>query len=503
MSKTLLTVALLPLLLLGCSRTVEQPEPEPSQEERPTPEESAAPAAAVTALPFTSGRSGVLGDPADTSTPALFNSREGRFSTAPVGLLSPAERRIVTFRSGETAVYGGDGALRWRRPTLFREPVVSGELLLLGTPSGVEARELSSGEVAWRLAFEGQIVALFARGRSVFVFTSREAVVIDPEAGTLSSRIGVTVSPDEVLLGEERFYLRYGGAVSAYSLDGTELWTFDAPGVRRITLGGVSTSGDAEVLLLEAGRGVVLLSSEGQSLWERELSAGFYRPVLAGERLFFAYPDGVLSTHDMKRGTLLVSRGVATAVPTRPVFWRGRLWVPEEGGGIISVTPAGEVEGRLRLQQESSTLLYGEGDYLGSVTVSGSYREIIPAEGGDLELAYKERRGGDAFRRPSVAPGEEALLVTLEEQPVTLSVMHRVEGVYRIELPLQQATEAIVDLVDQDDSVIASNLDKIELADSVRVRLEEGETYRLQLRPARDSLAGEPAAVGLTLLRRE
>ncbi|MFP4424970.1 MAG: PQQ-binding-like beta-propeller repeat protein [Spirochaetaceae bacterium] len=484
----------------GAGAGEESREPAPVEaEEEPREEREARPGL----YPEDPGKSGVLASPEDAERSAGFFVRRGAVSSLPVVLVARGEARAEVDRRGVLSFYeappeASDEA-RWEHRGVLPLLSLGAEFVTAAVEGGVVALGRQAGEELWRVAIEEVPADLRARREGVLVGAGRSVLWIDSERGEITDRQNLRGSAAELLLGPETVYVVTDTGVEAYGEDRELRWRFDAPRVRRGSL----SSGEDPVLLLESGEGLLALSAtEGELLWELPGERLAMRPVLLEDRFFLPRENGVLEARSWESGELLWSEGVVPGIAARPRFWLGSLWVPSLDGSLVSISSEGEDLGFLDRGAEVVALLYGDGERLGAIDQFGSFLEL-EAGGDDLRLSLREEEEGGAFDLPSLEPGGGPLLFALEREPVRLSVEQAGSGIYLFRLPLQGETETIIDLLDEEGTVLGSNLDKIELAETVRIRLERGESYRIEARPARDDLAGALAAVSLQLLREE
>ena len=449
-------------------------------------------------FPGDPGKSGVLG-PAEVEAPgAAFSVRQGRIPQLPAALVAFGELRAIVDGGGRLTFYGPEssGGTRWSRGAMLPLLSLDGKRLITASDRGIVALGLEAGEELWRVALDALPVDLLSRNGVVFAAAGRSVIRISLESGRVIGRQSVSAEVLDLLLGESALYVGTTAGVEAYDREQELLWRHEAPGLSRLTLGSES------ILLLESSGGLLSLrADDGSPLWEIPKRVLPFRPLLFTGALVLSGKEGVLDAYEPATGELLWSRGVAAALTGRLRFWQGRIWAPSSKGRLLAISPEGELVGSVETGRDEVAFLYGNGESLGVADNFGGYTELTPG-GGELELSL-ETSGGIPFTLPALQVGAGPLLLELEEEPVTLEIGEAPEGIYLFELPLQERVETIVDLIGEDGSVVGSNLDKIELGETLRIRLEGEERYRLELRPAREDLAGELTAVSLRLLRED
>ena len=499
---------LLPFLLLslflfpscGSEAGTEQTGPAVVEEEEGIPEERAT---QPSLSPEDPGKSGVLGPQDGEDSSASFAVRRGKVRALPAAMVAKEGTLAEVDRRGVLSVYGdsggGPGTPRWERPGVLPLLSLGAESVVVAVERGVVALGLQAGEELWRVSLESEPVDLRARRETVLVAAGRSLLWIASETGRVTGRRNLAAPATELLLAAEMVYAVTANGVEAYGRDQELRWRFDSPGLLRGSLSG----GEEPVLLLESEGGFAGISGEeGELLWDLPGERLSLRPVLLKDRFFLPREEGVLEARSTATAELLWSEGVAPGIAGRPRFWQGRIWVPSGDGSLLSVSSQGELLGFLETGPEEIAFLYGNEERLGAIDQFGSYLEI-GAEGSDLRLSLPSGEDGGAFEFPSLGPGEGPVLFALKSEPVTLPVEQESSGIYLFRLPLQGRTATIVDLIDEGGSVLGSNLDKIELAETLRIRLEGDESYRIEARPARDDLVGSLTAVSLQLLREE
>lgn len=494
----LVLLPLIPAFLGGCgegeSPAVTEPEErrvEASESGEDTPERASL-------FPGDPGKSGILGPDEVEQPAATFSSRSGRLTALPAALVAQGDSRALVNRDGHLAFYGADssGEARWSREAVLPLLTLDEKRLVVATEGGVVAVGLQAGEELWRVALNETPRDLLSRDGMIFAAAGGSVARISAESGRVLARSSVAGEVRDLLLGETRLYVGTTSGVEAFDGEQELLWRYEAPGLSRLSLG------PGGYLILESSGGLITLGGEeGSPLWELPGRVLPFRPLLLPGSLVLSREEGVLEAYDPSTGDLLWSRGVAAAFTGRPRFWQGRIWAPVSEGKLLAISTEGELIGSVKTERDEVAFLYGNGESLGVADHFGGYTELTPG-GGQLELAV-ESSGVTPFALPALRVGAGPVLLELREAPVTLDVEEAAEGIYLFRLPLQERAETIIDLVGEDGSVVGSNLDKIELGDTLRIRLEAQERYTLELRPARADLAGKLTAVSLQLLRED
>lgn len=500
MSRVLtLGISLLSLVvILGCGERETPPEePQPEEERLALPEEAAEPRLPVALFPQDPGKSGVIG-PVEVEDPAVvFGPESGSVSPLPAALVARESFRAVVDQGGALAFYGEESSeeARWRREAALPLLVLQEERLVTATEQGLIALGLEAGEVLWRVALEEPPGQLRSTEDLLVATSGRSVIWLSGESGRVIARRRLSAEARELLVAGRRVYVGTEAGLEAYDQERELVWRYEAPGFLRATLRG-------GVILLETSGGLLALGTgEGEALWEDPGRLLPFRPLLFADTVILGREEGVLEAYAAADGRLRWSGGVSPGIVDRPRFWQGRIWLPGSRGRLLAISPAGELLGSLMSGGEEVAFLYGNGERLGMVDHFGGYLELTPG-GGELELSL-ESAGGAPFNLPALKVGEGPLLLELRQEAVGLDIEQAASGIYLFRLPLQERTEAVIDLIGEDGSVVGSNLDKIELAQTLRIRLEEEEAYRLEVRPAREELAGELTSVSLQLLREE
>lgn len=495
----LLAVALFfPLLSIGCGGGEAPPQEVAPPEEPTAPAEEREEELPDALFPPDPGKSGVIGS-GEVEEPALaFSPLSGQLTPLPEAVVARDSLRAVVDRGGALALYDEErgGEPRWMREAHLPLLVLQEERLITATDGGVVALGLEAGEELWRVALDSSPRQLRSRGEAVVVAGGRSVIWLSADSGRVIARRSLAGEAQELLLGESLTYVGSSAGLEGYNGEQELLWSYEAPGITRATLGSKG------VILLESSGGIVALDGEsGEPLWEEPGRTLPFRPLIFGESVILGREEGVLEAYGARSGLLRWSRGVAPAIGERPRQWQGRIWLAGSRGRLLSLSYEGDLIGSLESGREEIAFLYGNGERLGVVDQFGRFLELTP-KGGEIELSLQEE-GGAPFELPPLRAGDGPLLIELREEPVSVEIEEGEEGIYLFRLPLQEQTETIIDLIGEDGSLVGSNLDKIELAETFRIRLEGGEGYSIEVRPAREELAGELTSVSLQLLRRE
>ncbi|MFW6215615.1 MAG: PQQ-binding-like beta-propeller repeat protein [Alkalispirochaetaceae bacterium] len=441
--------------------------------------------------PVSPGRSGVYG-PLEVDAPAAaFGVVRGTAGGVIDTVVRTGNGRVILTEGGELSVYEG-GEFRWGRSGALLPPVVDGELLFGGGGEEVTGFDLASGEVLWSRSLGLPVRDLQLLDSRVVALAGNEMVWLSVEGGRIEERRKLLGRGIELLSAGEALFALTTEGIEAVDQSRQPLWSEELPDGRRMTLGG-----EPQLIVLEAGSALIAVDpATGVMVWQRQMEPlPVYRPVPAGDSVFIAYASGRLDQVALESGALRSSRGVASSIHARPAVWNARLWVPTDPGVLELHRLSGGRLGRVELGTKETLSLYAAGEGLGVIDRYGGFAELS-GEGRELVVRLDEPEG-EELSLPELRPGEGPLLLSLTSQPRELKLPELEEGIYLFSLPLQNRSEAVIDVRDADGTFLGSNLDKTELAEELRIRLEGGQRYTVDVRPVREAQIGEIVALTL------
>jgi len=232
------------------------------------------------------------------SLQTVWRALGGRQTFEPV--VTP-ELVLVGSSAGLYALERASGAVRWRaapRSTVF-SPVVAGDTAFAGGKDGtLRAVRVGTGEVLWERRFEGWVYPpALAAGRLVVGGQASRLYGLDPATGQVVWRRR---------LGQELVYRPVavpGGPV-------------------------VVTTFKPEVVALSA--------SSGEVLWRRADTVPSFPPAVTGERLWLGAFDGAVRVRRLEDGALVARHPVGGVLSLPPRVASGTVLVGSRQGGVAA-----------------------------------------------------------------------------------------------------------------------------------------------------------------------
>lgn len=289
-------------------------------------------------------------------------------------------------------------------------PLVTGELIAVGTGTGVTLLELT-GKKRCSLDMGGRSFAPKALGRERFVVTSNTTVqVLDDHCTPIWKRVLTERASSAPGVGEVIVVPTVVGKIEAYERDSGEMrWELDplrtTPGfigppaaAHMGDLGpGEPVVGDqAAYVLDDAGVLFALDLQDGRPLWSVEVAAqARSTPALADGRLYATAEDGGVHAIDAQTHDVYWRQGTNDRARSTPFIDQGVLYVGSDDRHLYAIDVASTevrwsvpIEGPLRARP-------------------GVYRNLVFAAGGygDGRIYAFERTSGERFWERKVGDG--------------------------------------------------------------------------------------------------
>lgn len=281
-------------------------------------------------------------------------------------------------RQGVTAHDAASGEVRWSRPDLplsDDEPVIAGDVLVVGSPDGGRVALGPDGTVQWELT-EGLVSPVAAGG------------------GIADIRPGAVVVLREAATGGERWSVDIAAALDAsaqYVLPGgpDDLVVVLATRPRGLALGSNPE--------LETGHLVGIEARTGEIRWELDLPPGlawFQQPIAIDERVAVAANVSIVAFWDLASGRLLAEH-------PRPLAFRP-LSVAAADGAAVLLDPLGtvtaiDVDGTTRWSVDTTlpaTVDVRDGSVLVSTSRRITVHDVLSGRAtGGLPVDAASRRG--------------------------------------------------------------------------------------------------------------
>ncbi|AKH42296.1 outer membrane protein assembly factor BamB [Altererythrobacter atlanticus] len=201
--------------------------------------------------------------------------------------------------------------------------------------------------VAAPAAGQGTVIAGYSQGEVVaYRYENGRTLWSDALARTsISTQVGTLTDVDaDPIIDQGRVYaLGQGGRMAAYELvTGQRLW--------ELTLAGISTpavAGEWIFTLTSDARLLAIARETGRVRWvtqlerwgnpdKREKPIFWVGPVLAGNKLWIASSEGVVSSVDLQTGTETPFTKLGDDVSLAPIVANGTLYILDDGGKITA-----------------------------------------------------------------------------------------------------------------------------------------------------------------------
>jgi outer membrane protein assembly factor BamB len=220
-------------------------------------------------------------------------------AAAPVSPVADAERVYLPLRSGELAALSlASGAVIWTvaAPDLVGSPDTGGGLVYLAYPRRVEARDVGTGEVRWRVETAGPVTAplFWDNGWLLVVTGGGDAVMYRAATGEVLWRqsLGAPVHVRPAAGGSHIYALLDDGRVLALALDtGATDWEKKLPGVPT----SIHPLDDRLFVGCRDRFLYCLAANDGKTKWRWRTGAAIVgTAVVDEESVYFLSLDGVL-----------------------------------------------------------------------------------------------------------------------------------------------------------------------------------------------------------------
>lgn len=216
---------------------------------------------------------------------------------------------------------------QWQMPTVMPgQPVRAGEDMLVQTGDNSVYRISARGEKLWSFSSAQGGLSMnlspspLVHGEACYaVLSNGDVVALKSETGDLIWRRQLLLDNDAVVLSE-----------------------------LKTPLADPVLAGDALITSFYQGDVVALAATDGQQLWQRNLSLKS-SPLNVGGRLFVVTADGAVLELDPKSGASLWKRQLEAGELVGPTLLGDRLLVADDHGRIFALSLDGQVTGSLNL----------------------------------------------------------------------------------------------------------------------------------------------------------
>ncbi len=323
------------------------------------------------------------------------------------GLAVKGDLAYVAHNSYISAVNLGTGQMAWKYPEkgdpkelFYSDPLIdtNGDLVAGAYNGAVVKLDAGTGALKWKLAGDGEkIIAPVAQGPDGAYYASSESgdlLVIDPNAGTIRSRIplGKVTAWGSMAVNGTRIYIAtIEHKVLALDVaGGTIAWTAD---LGAAIAGGVNLVDGKLVVGTFTDKIIALDPETGNKLWESAADGWVWMaPASADGTVFAADLGGTLRAVKLEDGSAVWRADLGAAIQAGPAIDNGRVYIGTSKGTVRAYSAA---DGLQAWEQTVKGGIYGNlraaGGKLLAVVSGGDFTlAAFSLENGSLVWSYKD-----------------------------------------------------------------------------------------------------------------
>jgi outer membrane protein assembly factor BamB len=323
----------------------------------------------------------------------------GALNLSWAGLAVKGDMAYLAHNSFISAVNLGNGQMAWQYPEkgdpkelYYSDPLIdtNGDLVAGAYDGAVVKLDAGTGALKWKLAGDGEkIIAPIAEGPDGAYYASSESgdlLVIDPNAGTIRSRIplGKITAWGAMAVNGKRIYVAtIEHKVVAVDVEGgTIAWTVN---LGAAIAGGVSLVDGKLVVGTFTDKIIALDPENGNTLWESAADGWVWMAPAAAEGTVFATDlGGILHAVKLADGSPVWRADLGEAIQAGPAIDNGRVYIGTSKGKVRAYAAADGV------QVWEQTV---KGGIYGNLRVAGG-KLLAVVSGGDFSLAALSLENG-------------------------------------------------------------------------------------------------------------
>nr|WP_250864792.1 PQQ-binding-like beta-propeller repeat protein [Halorientalis regularis] len=281
---------------------------------------------------------------------------------------------VVGTDQGVQAYRQRDGEERWTRSVEGLTTVVADDAVFVGTDTGVQGHHLAGGSQKWQTDCEGQVTALAVADGAVYIAAGTSITALDAETGTQHWQIETRGHNPSLAIGD-RLIITTRSVVAAHDPEtGKEQWTKDEggqPTAVALAHGHIYQTTDSDVRALDI--------RTGTENWRTSIDATT-GPVVVGDTVYVGTESDLVALNAAD-GSYKFTHGL-DGVLSRPIVVGNSVFCRTADGSLTVVT--GKLGDEPQLHTRSSD---PETDPSAAESTTETTDDVTATSSSDLENA--------------------------------------------------------------------------------------------------------------------